>query len=78
MRIKFSHILCGLFTTILCGAGPVFAQTQLIKTTFKSYAFHRFENRDILCEPYRVAPGDNLYTIFKRKGEISEDRKSVV
>ena len=72
MRIKFSHILCGLFTTILCGAGPVFAQTQLIKTTFKSYAFHRFENRDILCEPYRVAPGDNLYTIFKRKGEISD------
>jgi len=52
---------------------PGHAKTKSVKTSYKRYSIFRYENQDILCEPYIVKKNDWLYTVFKKKGELSKN-----
>ena len=51
---------------------PSSAMEQSVKTSFKRYVVYPYNDRKVLCEPYRVAKDDWLYKIFRQKGEISD------
>jgi hypothetical protein len=51
---------------------PSSAMEQSVKTSLKRYVVYPYNDRKILCEPYRVAKDDWLYKIFRQKGEISD------
>jgi len=48
------------------------AQAKGVKTSYKQYSIFKYNDKDILCEPYVVSKDDWLYKIFRKKGEISE------
>ncbi|MBU8849978.1 MAG: hypothetical protein KOO64_10565, partial [Desulfobacterales bacterium] len=48
------------------------SKTQGVKTSYKRYSIFKYNNEDVLCEPYTVNKDDWLYKIFRKKGEISE------
>jgi hypothetical protein len=51
---------------------PSSAMEQSVKTSLKRYVVYPYNDRKVLCEPYRVAKDDWLYKIFRQKGEISD------
>jgi len=48
------------------------AQAKGVKTSYKQYSIFKYNDEDVLCEPYVVSKDDWLYKIFRKKGEISE------
>jgi len=48
------------------------AQAKGVKTSYKQYSIFKYNDEDVLCEPYVVSKNDWLYKIFRKKGEISE------
>ncbi len=64
-------ICIAICTTWVCPL-PSPAMEQSVKTSFKRYAVYPYNDRKVLCEPYRVAKDDWLYKIFRQKGEISD------
>ena len=57
---------------VLLIAGHVLPQKTFAGFIYKNYVVRHDQGRDVLCEPYIVRPGDYLYKIFRRKGELAE------
>ncbi|MFA5903966.1 MAG: hypothetical protein WC836_08500 [Desulfobacula sp.] len=57
-----------------CIAIPCSSQSKTsgVKTSYKRYSILKYQNEDVLCEPYTVTKDDWLYKILRKKGEISE------
>lgn len=68
--IPFKILLIILALFLCCQAGNLTARG--VKTSYKQYSIYKYQDRDILCEPYVVQKDDWLYKIFRQKGEISE------
>ena len=71
-RKAWGTLICIAICTAWICPLPSPAMEQSIKTSFKRYAVYPYNDRKVLCEPYRVAKDDWLYKIFRQKGEISE------
>ncbi len=64
-------IITALYAYIVSPFVPS-SQAKGVKTSYKQYSIYKFNDEDILCEPYIVSKDDWLYKIFRKKGEISE------
>lgn len=49
-----------------------YSKTSSVQTAYKRYTIIKYNDADILCEPYTVSKNDWLYKILRKKGEISE------
>ncbi len=68
---KFVFIFIALYAYFISPFLP-YSLAKGVKTSYKQYSIFKYQNNDILCEPYVVNKNDWLYKIFKEKGEISE------
>jgi len=74
-KILASKISVIIITALYAYIIPPFAlcsQAKGVKTSYKQYSIFKFNDEDVLCEPYIVSKDDWLYKIFRKKGEISE------
>jgi len=67
----FVIIITALYAYIVYPFVPC-SQAKGVKTSYKQYSIFKFNDEDVLCEPYIVSKDDWLYKIFRKKGEISE------
>ncbi|WP_457552374.1 hypothetical protein [Desulfobacula sp.] len=79
---KFIFFKRFIFTGLILyvsSAIPFLAHSKTIgvKTSYKRYSILKYKNQDILCEPYIVKKDDQLYKIFKNKGEITHKNFSL-
>ncbi len=64
-------IITALYAYIVSPFVPS-SQAKGVKTSYKQYSIFKYNDEDVLCEPYIVSKDDWLYKIFRKKGEISE------
>ncbi len=74
-KILASKITVIIITALYAYIIPTFtpsSHAKGVKNSYKQYSIYKFNDEDVLCEPYTVSKDDWLYKIFRKKGEISE------
>jgi len=72
--IFFKIFILAILVFYAYGAPPFlsYSEAKGVKTSYKRYSIFKYNDEDVLCEPYIVNKDDWLYKIFRKKGEISE------